>query len=66
MPNKCAALGCSTGYDTDGDQKIASFHFPHIREDLLEKWIKFVNSRNWGQSTNSSLCEKHFQCHIIV
>ena len=47
MPNKCAAFGCSTGKDTDDDQKMASFHFPHARKDLLEKWIKFVNSRNW-------------------
>ena len=45
MPNKCAAFGCSTGKDTDDDQKIASFYFPHARRDLLEKWIKFVNSR---------------------
>ena len=55
MPNKCAAFGCSTGHDTNGDQKIASFHFPHARKDLLEKWIKFDNRLNWGPSTNSSL-----------
>ena len=64
MPNKCAALGCSTRYDTDGDQKITTFHFPHTRKDLHEIWIKFVNrgpSTNWGPSTNIYLCKKHFQ-----
>ena len=55
MPNKCFALGCSDGYDTNDDQKIASFHFPHAKKDLLEKWIKFDNRRNWEPSTNSSL-----------
>ena len=65
MPNKCTDLGCSTGCDTYDDQKIASFHFPHTRKDLLEKWIKFVNSRNWEPSTNSSLCEKHLREQYI-
>ena len=52
-------------YDTDDDQKIASFHFPHTRKDLLEKWIKFVNRWNWELSTNSSFSEKHFQEQYI-
>ena len=61
MPNKYAAHGCSTGYDTNDDHKITYFHFPQRRKDLLERWIKFANRRNWEPSTNSSLCKKHFQ-----
>lgn len=66
MVNKCAAFGCSTGYDSEETPSmVATFHFPLKREELLTKWIKFVNNKDWKPSSCSVLCEKHFKEKLI-
>ena len=72
MPNRCA-FGCNTGWDrekpdplpTSGDAKIATFHFPMKKPELLAKWKKFVNLQDWIPTESSVLCEKHFEPQYI-
>ena len=62
MVNKCSALKCQTGYSSDDNKKLSSFHFPLTKdEELNQKWIRFVNRKDWIPSKNSVLCELHFE-----
>ena len=71
MPN--SAFGCNNGWDrekpdplpTSGDAKIATFHFPMKKPELLAKWKKFVNLQDWIPTESSVLCEKHFEPQYI-
>ena len=73
MPNKCAAYGCDTNYDSErnkyvdeGGQKVSTFYFPLNNPTLLPLWIAFVNRVDWdGPSKCSVLCEKHFNEELI-
>ena len=70
MPNKCAAYGCTTGYDKKSDpvccdKDVATFHFPFKDKALLEKWIRFVNKQDWKSTKTSVLCEKHFKEELV-
>ena len=49
--------------EDDGKQSrgISTFKFPLDKPDLLEKWVYFVGKSNWKPSTNSVICEKHFE-----
>ena len=49
--------------EDDGKQSrgIPTFKFPLDKPDLLEKWVYFVGKSNWKPSTNSVICEKHFE-----
>ena len=79
MPNKCASYGCSSGYNYESSEKrkeeagessekgkISTFYFPLKNEELLQKWIKFVNRKDWIPTSSSVLCEKHFQENLIA
>ena len=69
MVNKCSAYGCSTGLLTQvvkNDEKIATFHFPLKKPDLLNKWKKFVNRRDWNPTQSSVVCEKHFADRLVT
>ena len=64
MVNKCAAFGCSIGLLTESkkrDTKVASFHFPFQNGELIERWRKFVNRKEWQPTKSSVLCENHFE-----
>ena len=66
MVNKCAAYGCNTGLTShETHSKIATFHFPLKKEEVLKKWIQFVNRKDWKPSSCSILCEKHFKEEFI-
>lgn len=73
MPNKCAAYGCTTGYDkkktedasSTSEEVAATFHFPLKKPDLLAKWTRFVNKQDWKATSVSVLCEKHFKDLLI-
>ena len=64
MPNHCSIAGCKTGYKSTQDRPskevLASFHYPFSKPELLEKWIKFTNRRDWTPTASSVICEKHF------
>ena len=57
MVNKCVAFGYSSGYHTNREKR-STFSFPLGKFDLLEKWIKSVNSNDWFLTKNSVLCIK--------
>lgn len=77
MVNRCVAYGCKSGYDSektdvvnDEMPHISLFHFPFKKTELLNKWVKFVNRRDWKgddwkPSSASVLCEKHFKEEYI-
>ena len=75
MVNKCVAYGCKTGYDSEKTEdgnvendkipRIATFHFPFKKPELLNKWIRFVNRRDWVPTSAAVLCEKHFKEEYI-
>lgn len=64
MVNKCVAFGCKTGYKNH--ENLSTFHFPHGKPDLFEKWTKFVNRADWIATKNSVLCIKHFEEKFIL
>ena len=69
MPGKCSAHGCRSGYDkkkTDKAEKerIATFHFPLNKPELLDKWKKFANMKH-DPGKSAVLCEKHFKDYYI-
>ena len=72
MVNKCVAYGCNTGAnlrvteDSESRENFASFHFPFKNTDLLDRWTKFVNRRDWSPKPTSVLCEKHFDEALIT
>ena len=73
MPNKCAAFGCKTNYDTKtkcfrdvSGEKVSTFYFPfHKPTLLLQLWIKFINRAEFARSEYSVFCEKHFDEILI-
>lgn len=64
MPNHCSIEGCTTGYhatqNRPSEEKLASFHYPFSKPELLQKWIKFTNRKEWTPTASSVICEKHF------
>ena len=74
MVNKCLSFDCKAKYDSQKntqsvveDAKLATFHFPNLtkRPELHRKWVRFVNRSEWKPTSNSVLCEKHFEKHFI-
>ena len=41
------------------------FDFLSKKDDLLAKWIQFVNRADWKPSSNSVICSKHFDDKFI-
>ena len=62
MGYKCAVVGCRTGYE--GGEKQSTFFFP-TDLNLKEKWIKFVNRKEWSPTKYSVICAKHFDKELI-
>ena len=68
MVNKCVAFGCKSGYDdTKGEswESVATFRFPFSHLELLQEWIRFVSRKDWAPSSNSVICEKHFEERFV-
>ena len=65
MVNKCVVFGCNSGYGTS-NEKVSAFEFPFKDPELLEKWMKFVNHRDWKLTRNSVICIKHFKEEFIT
>ena len=59
MVNKSVVYGCTSGYKTN-KEKVSSFEFL-----IHEKWILFVNRRNWTLSKSSVICIKHLKDDFI-
>ena len=68
MVNKCAVYGCERGYErkTKTKEDYHVFHFPFTKKpELLPVWERFVNRSNWKTSTNSVICDLHFEENLI-
>ena len=60
--NKCAAFGCSSGYQTNCG-KVSTFYFPHGKSDL-EKSVNLFNGNDKFHTKNSVLLQT-FENHKI-
>ena len=61
MLNKSVAQKCNNGYATyASEQHIYNFHFQLKDEELDKIWLDFVHRKGWVPTTNSVLCELHF------
>ena len=60
MVNKCAAPKCTSGY-TSNKKKLARFYFPLKNPELNEKWVRFVNRKDWEPTKHTVLCKLHFE-----
>ena len=60
------AIRCKTGYvsektadgsvENDENNHVAAFHFPFKNPELLDKWEKFIDRRDWIRSSTAVLC----------
>ena len=41
------------------------FGFPFDKPDLNQRWIKFVNRKDWKPTNSSVICMKHFESKYI-
>ena len=58
MVRKICLTNCSTGYKTG--QKSTSFPFYEDQESN-QKWIYFVNRKDWLPTGHSVICIDHFE-----
>ena len=69
MVNKCAVFGCKRGYESEEPQHedYHAFYFPldERKSHLLPALEKFVCRDGWKPSTNSVICEFHFEDRLI-
>ena len=67
MVNKCALNSCERGYIKKNQNKgnFSSFHFPLENSELLIKWERFTNRRDWRPTKHSVLCDLHFDEKFI-
>ena len=63
MPNKCCVTGCRTNYQ-DGPSKSV-FKFPDDPV-LSNKWVAFLNRRDYQISKYSEICSDHFEEKFII
>ena len=64
MVNKCVVIGCKSGYKSEST-RIPTFSFPLTKPQLLEKWIDFVNRKDWRPTKNSVICLNHFDKKLL-
>lgn len=63
MPNKCAAVGCKSGYkgvNCSSDILVSYHKFPHEDKNLLQQWLHRISRDNYVPSQHSVLCSLHF------
>ena len=58
MVYKCCVVNCRSNYA--GEDCTTVFSFPKD-EHLRNRWIKFVNRKDWKPTSSSYICIKHFE-----
>ena len=58
MVNKCYVFGCRSNYK--GEEIVPVFSF-RSNEDIKDRWIKFVNRKDWQPTSSAVICIKHFE-----
>ena len=67
MPNKCAAVGCKSGYSKEtSDSKVTFHRFPLKNSELLNQWLRRLKREGFKPSKYSVLCSVHFLAHDFV
>ena len=51
-------FGCLSNYK--GEEIVPVFSFPSD-EDIKNRWIKFVNRKDWHPTSSAVICIKHFE-----
>ena len=71
MPNVCSVVFCKVGYQQRKNKQRSIpenypvFSFPFKKPDLLNRWVKFCNRKNWTPSKNGGICAKHFEKNYL-
>ena len=66
MPGKCCAPCCKGNYDSQGcSGKVAVFKFPKTG-DLLQKWIRKINRKDFTPSPQAVVCAAHFPPAAVI
>ena len=63
MPNKCSVTGCYTNFN-EGPKKTV-FKFPGDPV-LSQKWLEFLNRRDYEITKYSVICIDHFEERFII
>ena len=58
MVNKFCVVGCRSNYKEE--ETVPAFSFPSD-EDIKNRWIKFVNRKDWQSTSSIVICIKHFE-----
>lgn len=59
MPDRCAAPGCRSNYDSVRNEGyVQCFQFP--KNDLRAQWIHALKRHNWVPGNRAVVCIKHF------
>ena len=58
MVNKCCVVGCRSNYKLE--ERVPVFLFPSD-EDIKNRWIKFVNRKDWQSTCSTVIYIKYFQ-----
>ena len=58
MVNKCCVVGSRSNYK--GEKIVPVFSFPSD-EDIKNRWIKFVNRKDWQPTSSALICIQHFE-----
>ncbi|KAG1660093.1 THAP domain-containing protein 1 [Nymphon striatum] len=67
MVYKCAAFGCRSGYKGETADRILSFHkFPLKDPELMQRWLRRLQRKNFVPTENSRLCSLHFDDSSFV
>ena len=62
MVNKFCVVGCRSNYK--GEETVPVFSFPSD-EDIRNRWIKFVNRKDWQPTSSAVICIKHFESKFL-
>ena len=70
MVKSCSLVHCRTGYkrkNGDGGEitKFPVFGFPNDKKYLNDKWIKFVNRKDWLPTNYVRICSRHFEATYL-
>ena len=58
MVNKFCVVGCRSNYKEE--ETVPAFSFPSD-ENIKNRWIKFVNRKDWQSTSSIVICIKHFE-----
>ena len=66
MPNTCSVVFCKSGnkkrrQEVEHYGKQPCIFLSFKKPDLLSRWTKFINRKDWMPGKNGGICSKHFE-----